>query len=111
MTEYSPDMYELLKISDEEDTYYRVFSTWVGSYTTGDRWRMNSCVKSVEELDDEVISFIGYSGSRYNIRKDYIGTTMFTGSVLDNYIKQCKEEGVLVEIVSYDDVKGELHES
>tara|TARA_R100000664_G_C2760188_1_gene151197 strand:+ start:24526 stop:24630 length:105 start_codon:yes stop_codon:yes gene_type:complete len=33
MSEYKPDMYELLKISDEEDTYYRVFATWLGSYT------------------------------------------------------------------------------
>lgn len=101
MSEYNPDKYVLLRVTTSNKTNYRVFGTWYGRYTSGDSWRINSGVEKVE-VSGDIISFIGASGSRYNVHKEAVGASNYTASILDNLIKQAKDYETAIEIITLD---------
>lgn len=63
MSTYTPDNWVIVKIKGD-DPHYRVLAGWSGGYTTGDSWRMNSGITSVERGSNGY-KFYGYSGSCY----------------------------------------------
>jgi hypothetical protein len=95
MSEYHPDKFTLLEINpDEEETFYKVFGTWGGSYLYGDSWRMNSGIERAV-MDSGMISFIGRSGSVYscNISSEGISGASGRGTLqglLDKYKDQIR---------------------
>lgn len=107
MSEYNPDKYVLLRVTTPDETYYRVFGTWYGGYTTGDSWRMNSGIERVE-IDGDKVSFIGASGSVYNVHKEAEGLSMYTHGVLMDLINQAKGMGITVEILSLEEYLEEI---
>ena len=64
MNTYCPEAWRLLKIEADGETYYKIFGGWIGGYTTGSNWRINSGISKVvvTPVDYE---FHGYSGSKY----------------------------------------------
>lgn len=102
MIEYNPDKYVLLRVTSPDETYYRVFGTWYGGYTTGDSWRMNSGIERVE-IDGDKVSFIGASGSVYNVHKEAQGLSMYTRGVLLSSIDQAKGMDITVEMLSLEE--------
>ena len=66
---YSFDGFALLKITDQEETYFKVFGSRSGGYLDGDSWRLNSGVASVKK-DDNYYYFRGESGSCYKVPID-----------------------------------------
>jgi hypothetical protein len=94
MSEYNPDKFTLLEITLENETFYKVFGTWGGSYLYGDSWRMNSGIERAV-WDSETISFIGSSGSTYKCNIASEGVTGASGmgtlsELLSNYKDQIK---------------------
>jgi len=72
------------------DNHYKVYGTWAGGYLDGDRWKLNSGIKEVEQ-DDDFYYFIGYSGSCYKCdKKGYGVMTSFGHDVLDKMIGLAK---------------------
>ena len=67
-----PDGWVILQITENNKIYYKVFGTWRG----GDRWKINSGIKSVSE-DDEFYYFHGYTGSCYRCAKNGYGASSF----------------------------------
>ena len=99
MNEYTPNYWKVIKItSTEGKVLYKVFATWVGGYTYGDSWKMNSGIEKVTVNDNEIV-FEGYSGSKYRVlnKKESYGTTMFTQSVLESIMKKAELVGASVE--------------
>lgn len=68
---YAPEEWCLVQITNN-DPHYRVFGSWRGGYITGDSWKLNSGITSVEE-DEEFYYFKGYSGSVYRCHKERYG--------------------------------------
>lgn len=60
---YFPDNWVVIKIKGD-DPHYRVLAGWSGGYATGDSWKLNSGITSVEEKDGAYY-FYGSSGSCY----------------------------------------------
>jgi hypothetical protein len=81
MSEYKPDRWVVLKITDGDKVGYKVMGGWYGGYLDSDSWRINSGISKVE-LDGDTYKFYGYSGSIYLCHKDSYGTTMLMSSVL-----------------------------
>lgn len=89
MTEYSPDRWLILKVTDNKKGkttrgalfHYRVFGMWSGGYLDGDSWRLNSGITRAQEFDD-FWEFHGSSGSVYRCWKEAYGTTAYGASVL-----------------------------
>ena len=98
-----PEKWLILSIEKEgEDTIYKVFAQWIGGYTDGDSWKMNSGISRVEEEGD-YFKFYGASGSCYECAKPIYGTgTSYTTGVLNNLIKRAKEVGGTITILPSD---------
>ena len=98
----TPDKWVVLKLDSELETIYKVFGSWAGGYMDGDRWKMNSGIKCVEE-DDNHYYFVGYSGSCYKCHKKGYGImTSFSGSVLDNIIDRAGKANISVSVMKDD---------
>ena len=101
MTNYTPDSWQLVKITGT-DPHYRVFASWSGGYLDGDSWKLNSGVTSVTE-DDDYFYFQGYSGSTYQCHKASYGIrSIYNIGVIDDYCK--KSDGKMELIKELPDV-------
>lgn len=99
MTEYRPDKWVVIKITDEDcPSIYRVFACWYGGYAGSDSWKLNSGITKVT-LEGNVYSFEGSSGSVYHCHKDVYGTNMYGNGVLHNMIDNAKERGIAVDVL------------
>lgn len=83
-----PSRWVVVKIDNNSDKpFYKVFATWAGGYTSSDRWKLNSGIKSVE-TDENYYYFIGHSGSCYKCHKNGYGVTAsYNQGVLDNIVE------------------------
>ena len=105
MNEYTPDYWQIIKItSTEGEVLYKVFASWVGGYTTGDSWRMNSGITEVKFKGDYLL-FKGHSGSVYKVvnKERAYRTSMYTQSVLESMMKKCDLIGAEMEVLPYSD--------
>lgn len=84
---YKPDFWKIIKVNSPTDPHYRVFATWMGSYTEGESWRMNSGITRVEK-DEDYFYFYGSSGSCYACYWDGYRTSVYTQGVLEGYKKK-----------------------
>lgn len=92
-----PDKWVVVKIENNDETYYKVFASWAGGYLDGSAWRLNSGISKVEE-DDDNYYFIGFSGSAYECNKNTYGlASTYTQSVLDDFIERSKGKITLME--------------
>lgn len=97
MSEYTPDRWLLLKITnDKNESHYRVFATWRGGYLGSDSWQMNSGITKVTENTDYYF-FEGASGSLYICRKGSYGSTAYGENVLFGYIEKAGKNNLLIE--------------
>lgn len=97
MSEYTPDRWLLLKITnDKNESHYRVFATWHGGYLGSDSWQMNSGITKVTENTDYYF-FEGASGSLYVCRKGSYGSTVYGENVLFEYIEKAGKNNLLIE--------------
>jgi hypothetical protein len=98
-----PDKWMVVKIDNNLDkSFYKVFATWVGGYLNGDKWKLNSGIKSVES-DDDYYYFIGHSGSCYKCHKKTYGTASSFGDEMLNYmVEAADDQGLTVNVLSED---------
>ena len=105
----TPERWVVVKIDNNIDTpFYKVFATWAGGYLDGDRWKLNSGIKSVES-DEDYYYFIGHSGSCYKCHKKGYGTASSYGEgVLMDMFENAYKTNVTVSILSEDNEWEEL---
>ena len=77
MTEYNPDSWVVIKMTNKGETFYKVLGGWAGGYLNGSSWRLNSGIEKAE-LNNSVYKFYGASGSVYNCSKGSYGLRMST---------------------------------
>lgn len=88
---YKPEEWLIVKITGD-DPHYRVFGSWRGGYVSGDSWRMNSGITSVEE-DGGYFLFHGKSGSVYRCHKDTYGVkSPYANTVIAEYKRKLKDK-------------------
>ena len=104
-----PDYWQLLKLTHDNKTFYKVFATWVGGYLDGDYWRFNSGIIEVKEEDD-FYDFIGASGSVYRCGKGehLYRNSSYTQGVLNNLIERSSEVGGIIELVPFNEIEESL---
>ncbi len=98
----TPENWVIMKITNNDETNYKVFGSWAGGYLGSDNWKLNSGIKLVEE-DEDNFYFYGYSGSCYKCRKNIYGVaTSYNNNVLDALIKSGYNNGASIEIMEKD---------
>jgi hypothetical protein len=99
MSEYTPDRWCVIRITDPKETLYKVFASWSGSYTGSDSWKLNSGITQAT-LVDGAWEFEGYSGSVYRCRVGSYGANAYGRAVLDDMITRTQEgTGIDIEIL------------
>lgn len=98
MTEYTPDNWVVLKITQGEETLYKVLGGWSGGYLDGDYWRLNSGITGVEK-QAYLYGFYGSSGSVYWCHQGSYYLTMANAGI---YNKLKKYFGDAVELMPED---------
>lgn len=92
-----PEKWVIIKLPNND---YKVFGTWAGGYLDGDRWKLNSGIKEVEQ-DENYYYFIGYSGSCYKCHKNGYGfATSYGSNILNGLLENATVEVELMEDVS-----------
>jgi hypothetical protein len=104
----TPERWVLLKILVEDTVYYKVFGSWSGTYLTGDRWKLNSGIYSLEH-DEDYYYFLGYSGSCYKCSKTSYGIRdPYCVGILNTIVKNNKNKAEIVKEEDLTDVINSL---
>lgn len=100
MSEYNPDKWLLVKITNTKDnqSHYRVFACWYGGYLGSDSWQMNSGITKVSESHDHYF-FEGTSGSLYSCIKGSYGASGYGHNVLSDLIEKGAKDGLIIEML------------
>lgn len=93
-----PDKWVVIKITHNDETYYKVFGTWYGGYLDGDYWRLNSGITKVVETEND-FEFFGQSGSVYVCKKSSYGTNGYSQSILNGMIEKAQSQNVKFEVL------------
>jgi hypothetical protein len=104
MSEYTPDRWKLVKITNSSSkVHYRIFATWGGSYMYGSSWKMSSgCTPDSEQVDG-VWNLPQSSGSTYRIRPESEGICGGWNGVLKTYNEEMESYGGKLEIIDSPD--------
>ena len=98
MSEYNPHNWVVLKITQGEETIYKVLGGWSGGYLDGDYWRLNSGITGVEK-QAYLYGFYGSSGSVYWCHQ---GSYRLTMAISGFYNDMKKRFGDAVELMPED---------
>lgn len=98
MSEYSPDRWQVVRLTHGSDVHYRVFGVWYGGYAGSDCWKLNSGIVKAT-LKDDFYHFVGSSGSIYTCHKNTYGTSSYGFSVLSKLIEQSADTGTFIEVL------------
>ena len=102
MSVYKPDGYAVIKITVNDNTFFKVFSSLSGYYLNGDSWRMNSGIKKLV-VDGDMYYFHGFSGSVVEVDKDATRITAYNWGALDSFLKyDC------CELIEHENIISEL---
>ena len=87
MNIYTPQGFEVLKITNGEDVHYRVMGSWApGTTFNGDEWRINSGIEGITLDDSGSLSFLGGSGSQYRVNISKQGLHPYAQSILNGIL-------------------------
>ena len=72
--DYCPDKWVVVEVTPEgEEPFLKVFARWSGGYLSGDSWRLNSGVSSVDNEEDGCYYVFSESGTCYRCNKGQYG--------------------------------------
>jgi hypothetical protein len=103
MSNYHPDAWVIIKITNNGVMYYKVLAGWYGGYANGDSWKINSGITKVDKVDG-VYEFSGYSGSSYFCHQSVERLTGLTAGVLSSLQKDIETIGASIEVVPVSEV-------
>lgn len=107
---YTPDKWVVFKINNpkEDKPWYRLFAGWYGGYDTGDSWRANSGITSID-VDNYLYLVHGNSGSTYKCRKGLEGLSAYMDSVLYGMVMSAAEHDVTISVIPMEQALKELN--
>ena len=93
---HTPDQWMLMKISNKDKFFYKLFATWSGGYLGGDGWQLNSGIEEVE-VEGDYYLFIGASGSVYKCHKNSYGSNAYGLGVIENLMDKYPDRLAVVD--------------
>lgn len=106
MTEYNPDSWVVIKITHEDQTFYKVLGGWGGGYLDGDSWRLNSGIEKCEyDVANDKWCFYGSSGSVYAVNPESYGLRLSTAHVWETMKSHYPDQVELLEDCDWSQMK------
>jgi hypothetical protein len=97
-SEYHPDRWVILKITNPDIVVYKVFAGWHGGFASSESWKLSSGIVKVIQNGTEY-EIHNESGSVYFCNKQAEGITAYMSSLYANWSYQIPEN-VAIEIIS-----------
>jgi hypothetical protein len=105
MSEYTPDSWVILEVSQNNIKTKKVFAGWRGGYLSGDEWRLSSGITVIVDSGDHY-DFHNESGSVYHCRKIAQGFTGLMGDLYDSWEAEAQlTEDIEIKHVTYGETK------
>jgi hypothetical protein len=106
MSNYTPDLWEVVRVKVNDDQIDKVIGSWYGGYGGSDRWRFSSGITKIVENDTHY-EVHNESGSVYICYKNRKGMSGFTAREFENIIKQLKQLGGSLEVLDIHNILSE----
>ena len=104
-----PNFWVIVLFKHKEEEFYRIFSSWSGSYLTGSSWRFNSGIKTISENEDHYIINGDVSNTTYACHKSGYGIHFHSQNILKNMEE--KYDDVSINILSEEEAKKYIEEN
>jgi hypothetical protein len=92
MAQYNPDHWRILKVKlDGNDLYYRIISTWHGSYLSGESWKISSPIVDVKDEGNRYLTTT-HTGSVYELMKYSESENSYLENTYNYYMNLCIKE-------------------
>jgi hypothetical protein len=100
---YFPDKWVVIRASDGETTYDKVFASWYGGFAGSDSWKLSSAIVSMVD-EGNITTFHNESGSEYVCHKNSYGTSFYSHGILESW-KEALPENFTIEVLEEYDVR------
>jgi hypothetical protein len=104
MSDYTPDLWVIAKMSQDNDTVCKVFGSWYGGYMGSDSWQLSSGITKIVEHDDRY-EIHNVSGSIYDCYKNSFGMSSYSLSVWNSFVKKQETGNYTIEQIDIKDVE------
>jgi hypothetical protein len=105
MSEYRPDSWVVLKLTNKGETCYKVLGGWAGGYTQGSSWRLNSGITKAEyDVSNDAWRFYGSSGSVYVVNPDSYGLRMSIAPIYETMIKTYPDQVEMLDNTNWEEM-------
>ena len=101
MSVYTPDRWKVIHITNNGESYFKVFATWGGGYTYGSSWKLSSGGNEFTKKGD-MFEAPQISGSLYELHKDAEGICGMWNGLHEDFVNQMREAGAHVEELNAD---------
>jgi hypothetical protein len=95
-----PDKWVIVEISDGNQSFRKILSSWYGGYLGSDSWRLSSMIVSTNESEAEY--HFTTETSSYVCNKKAVGMNLIASGVLNDLIEKAKLSNTEVKVVDYD---------
>ena len=103
MSEYTPDAWVILEVSQNNIKAKKVFAGWRGGYLDSDEWRLSSGITVIVDSGDHY-DFHNESGSVYHCKKAAQGLSGFMQSIYNSWVVEANlTEDIKIKHVNYGD--------
>ena len=105
MSEYNPDCWELIKLTEAETgrVTYKVVAGWYGGFAGADSWKISSGIKEVID-HNEYFEMPQFSGSNYSCGKGTRRMSSLMHTVILSFQRRLEESGMgTLEVLPHTD--------
>lgn len=103
-----PDKWVMLRIVDENgEAVDKILSSYYGGYGGSNSWKLSSGTKESFEFED-YYEFHQHSGAIYRCYKNSYGMSMYTSSILFQWLEMLKE-GMSITPLTEEEIRELLH--
>jgi len=97
MNEYNPHRWVIVEMSDDTNTYRKVFSGDYGGYTGSDTWKLSSAIESIEGDGEHFVAKC-QSGSTYRLRASAYGMSNYMCGMYEAWITDIENSDSKISI-------------
>jgi hypothetical protein len=106
MSNYTPDLWEVVRVKVNDDQIDKVIGSWYGGYGGSDNWRFSSGITKIVENDTHY-EVHNESGSVYTCYKNRRGMSNFTNQAFDHIKEQLEQLGGSLEVLDIHNILSE----
>jgi hypothetical protein len=103
MSRYTPDLWEIVRLSINDEQINKILASWYGGFAGSDEWRLSSGIVEVVENDSHY-QIHNESGSVYLCPKGAKGMSIYTSRVFNQLQEDFAAGGGSLEIIDINDI-------